>query len=268
MNIILNNGVAIPAIGFGTWQIPEGEVAYKATLYALNAGYRHIDTALAYGNEKSVGKALRDSGITRREIFVTTKLPAEIKGYKETEAAFYRSLGNLGLEYVDLYLIHAPKPWGDPGDGMNYTEKNIESWRAMEKLYRDGKIRAIGVSNFEPRHLEPLLEAAEIMPMANQIRIHPGAVPEKTIAYCRDKLIAVEGYSPLATGRIIENAVLKEIAEKYGRSVAQICIRWSFQRHYLPLPKSKDEARIKENFAIFDFEIAPEDMEKLDRLSL
>lgn len=268
LEIILNNGVAIPAIGFGTWQIPEGDVAYRATLAALKAGYRHIDAALAYGNEKSVGKALKDSGIPREEIFVTTKLPAYIKGYGETEEAFRRSLENLGLDYVDLYLIHAPKPWGEPGDGMEYMEKNIESWRAMEKIYREGKTRAIGVSNFEPKHLEPLLAATDIAPMANQIKIHPGFVPAETINYCREKQIALEGYSPLATGRLLDNATIKEIAAKYDRSVAQICIRWSYQHNYLPLPKSVNEKRIKENLNIFDFELEPEDMARLDALQI
>ena len=166
---MLNNGVQIPSIGFGTWQIPDGEQAYRSVLTALDLGYRHIDTALSYGNEKSVGKAIRDSGIRREDIFITTKLPAEIKGYQETIDAFNRSLENLDIGYIDLYLIHAPKPWHVDGEGMEYMPLNIETWKAFEALYKTCKVRAIGVSNFKPAHLEVLLEHASIIPMVNQI---------------------------------------------------------------------------------------------------
>jgi len=266
MHIILSNGIKIPAIGFGTWQIPAGDIAYRATFAALQAGYRHIDTAMAYGNEKSIGKALKDSGIDRNRIFVTTKLPAEIKGYQEAMATFHRSLGNLGLDFIDLYLIHAPKPWGVAGDGMNYMDRNIATWQAFEKLYNDGLIRAIGVSNFEPKHLTKLLSVAKVKPMVNQIKIHPGFIPVDNIDYCHSKQIALEAYSPLATGRLLSNQQLERFAQKYNRSAAQIAIRWSYQNGYLPLPKSTNENRIKENINIFDFTISPEDMSEITKI--
>lgn len=257
---ILSNGVKIPVIGFGTWQIPDGEVAYNAVKAALEVGYHHIDTALAYQNEVSVGKAIKDSGISREEVFVTTKLPAQIKGYKETLKAFEQSLTNLGLDYIDLYLIHAPKPWDVQTDGMEYMEQNIASWKAFEKLYQEGKIKSIGVSNFQPRHLEVLIKNTTIVPMVNQILLNPNVVPYENIEYCNKHNILIEAYSPLATGRILDDERLARVAEKYNRSVAQICIRWSLQKGFLPLPKSKTPSRIKENLEVFDFEISQEDM--------
>lgn len=263
---VLHNGVQIPAIGFGTWQIPEGETAYRSTLTALDLGYRHIDTALAYGNEKSIGQAIRDSGLRREDIFITTKLPAEIKGYQEAHDAFQRSIENLGVDYLDLYLIHAPKPWSVGGDGMEYMPQNIESWKAFEELYNSGKVRAIGVSNFGPAHLDSLLEQANIVPMVNQILLHPNHIPTDNINYCREKNILIEAYSPLATGRIFENTELQEIANRYSKTVAQICIRWSYQRGFLPLPKSVTPSRIKENFNIFDFEISEKDLDAIGKI--
>lgn len=260
---VLSNGVQIPAIGFGTWQIPDGESAYRSVLTALDVGYRHIDTALVYGNEKSVGRAIRDSGIRREDIFITTKLPANIKGYQETLDAFNESLENLGVSYFDLYLIHAPKPWNVEGEGIEYMPQNIESWKAFEQLYKEGKVRSIGVSNFKPAHLDILLKHTEIVPMVNQIRLHPDHIPTENIAYCKKHKILIEAYSPLATGRIFENKALEEIAKKYNKSVAQVCIRWSYQNGFLPLPKSVTPARIKENFNIFDFELSEEDMQKI-----
>lgn len=265
-HFVLSNGIQIPAIGFGTWQIPDGEQAYRSVLTALDVGYRHIDTALSYGNERSVGRAIRDSGLRREDIFITTKLPAEIKGYQETLDAFNRSLDNLGVDYIDLYLIHAPKPWNVEGDGMEYMPQNIETWKAFEELYKKGKIRAIGVSNFRPPHLDVLLKEVEIVPMVNQILLHPNHIPKDNIKYCRDRNILVEAYSPLATGKIFDTPRLTTIAEKYNKTVAQLCIRWSYQNGFLPLPKSVTPARIKENFNIFDFTITDEDMQQIGQV--
>jgi diketogulonate reductase-like aldo/keto reductase len=262
----LSNQLTIPAIGFGTWQIPQGEIAYNSVLAALKAGYRHLDTAMAYGNEESVGKAIKDSKIKREDIFVTTKLPAEIKGYQQALDAFNKSLKALDLERIDLYLIHAPKPWGKSGSGMEYMDQNIESWKAFEKLYQEGKIRSIGVSNFLPMHLEKLMGATSIVPMVNQILINPGTIPHDNISFCREHNILLEAYSPLATGRIFELKYLEEIAERYQKTVAQLCIRWSFQNGFLPLPKSQTETRIIENLKIFDFVIEPEDMNRIGQI--
>lgn len=263
---VLSNGIQIPVIGFGTWQITDEKEAYFSVMTALKEGYRHIDTALAYQNEKSVGKAIHDSKIKREEIFVTTKLPAHIKGYQEALTTFSESLQNLGLDYIDLYLIHAPKPWDVKTDGMEYMELNIQTWRAFEKLYKDGKVKAIGVSNFNPNHLEVLIKNSTIVPMVNQILINPKVIPHDTIEYCLNHNILVEAYSPLATGRILDNPKLEEIAKKYNRSVAQICVRWSLQKGFLPLPKSVNLSRIKENFEVFDFEITQEDMKYMENL--
>lgn len=262
----LNNGVKIPAIGFGTWQIPDGPEAYNATLAALKAGYRHIDTAMVYGNEKSVGRAIKDSGINREEIFVTTKLSAMIKGYDEALAEFEKSLANLGLDYIDLYLIHNVKPWGVESDGYEYMDANIASWKAFEKLYEEGKLRSIGVSNFLPGHLEILIENAKIKPMVNQIRLHPEHIPTENIRFCRKNDILIEAYSPFATGKIFGGKKYAEIAEKYGKTVAQVLVRWSYQNGFLPLPKSVNEQRIKENHDIFDFELSQEDMDCIGKI--
>ncbi|HEY8395898.1 MAG TPA: aldo/keto reductase [Bacilli bacterium] len=262
----LSNGVKIPAIGFGTWQIPDGAVAYNSTLAALKAGYRHIDTAMVYGNEKSVGRAIKDFGIKREDLFVTTKLSANIKGYDEALAEFEKSLNNLGLDYLDLYLIHNVKPWGVESDGYEYMDANIASWKAFEKLYEEGKIRAIGVSNFLPGHLEILMKNAKVKPMVNQIRLHPEHIPTENIRFCKAHDILIEAYSPLATGKILGGSKYAEVAEKYGKSVAQILIRWSYQNGFLPLPKSVHEERIIENLDIFDFEISEEDMNFLGKI--
>lgn len=265
-NYTLSNGVTIPALGFGTWQIPDGDVAYQSVLSAIKAGYTHIDTALAYRNEVSVGKAIKDSGLKREEIFLTTKLPAQIKGYQETLDAFNESIKNLGVDYLDLYLIHAPKPWGVEADAMDYMDQNIASWKAFEELYKAGKIRSIGVSNFLPQHLDVLIENTTIVPMVNQILVHPAHIPFENIAYCKAHNILVEAYSPLATGRIFAQEHLQAIADKYNKTVAQLCIRWSYQNGLLPLPKSVTESRIIENLDIFDFEISQEDLELISKL--
>ncbi len=258
----LANGILIPKIGLGTWQIPEGEDAYNSVMYALKNGYRHIDTAAAYGNEASVGRAITDSGIPREEIFVTTKLPAECKGFDVAKECFEKSLSALGLDYIDLYLIHAPWPWDKWG--MDCTEGNIESWKAMEEIYESGKAKAIGVSNFEPQHLEPLLEAAKIVPMCNQINFHIGLRQESTVEYCDSHNIQIIAYSPLGSGSIVNDEYIAKIAEKYNATVPQICVRYCLQKGTVVIPKSTKEERIISNVKV-EFEISKEDMEYLDK---
>lgn len=253
----LYNGVPIPCVGFGTWQIENGPLAYQSVRIALDVGYRHVDTAAAYGNEESVGKAIRDSGLPREEIFVTSKLSNLDRGYQETMAAFERSLNNLGFSYLDLYLIHWPNPIRYRN---NWQEANAESWKAFEELYRSGRIRAIGISNFRPHHIDALLQTATVAPMVNQIRLCPGDTQDETVSYCREKNILLEAYSPLGTGKVFSVPELKAMAEKYNKTIAQICLRWSLQMGFLPLPKSTTPERIRENADLFDFELSPEDV--------
>ena len=259
----LNNGVKIPIIGFGTWQTPDGQVAEESVLAALNSGYRHIDTAAAYGNEESVGAAIKKSGINRHELFVTTKLWNSDHGYQNTKKAIDTSLEKLGLDYLDLYLIHWPNP-ATMRD--NWAELNAESWQAMEEAVQAGKIRAIGVSNFRKHHLDELLKTAEIKPAVNQNYLNPSDMQEDLVKYNDSLGIVNEAYSPLGTGGLLSNEVVNEIAEKYGKSPAQILIRWSLDHNFLPLPKSVHPDYIKANADVFDFDIEPEDMKKLDGL--
>ena len=259
----LSNGVEIPKVAFGTWQIPDGSKAYDSVATALTAGYRHIDTANAYGNEASVGRAVRDSGIPREQIFVTSKLPAEIKNYDQAHASFEQTAKALDLGYLDLYLIHAPWPWSKMG--KDCREGNIAAWTAMEEIYKAERVRSIGVSNFDVADLESLTAATTVVPQVNQIRYFIGFTQDETVAYCRAHNILVEGYSPLATGAILDNAQVKAIADKYGVSVAQLCIRYLLEKDVLPLPKSTTPSRIVENAAV-DFSIAPDDLTYLDAL--
>lgn len=260
---ILSNGVKIPKVGFGTWQAASGEEAYSACLSALKLGYTHIDTALVYQNEKSVSRAIKDSGIPREDIFITTKLPANIKTYNGAMQAFEESVQNLDTDYIDLYMIHAPWPWDNVG--ADCTKGNIEAWRALIDLYEAKKVRAIGVSNFHVKDIVPLIEATNIVPMVNQIRFFIGNTQEEITKYCQDNDILVEAYSPLATGAITEDEHLKEMAIKYNKSIPQICIRYCIERNTLPLPKSVHKERIASNIDL-DFEISKEDMEYLNSL--
>lgn len=260
----LKNGVQIPAIGFGTWQTPDGTTAIKAVECAVRAGYRHIDTGAVYGNEKSVGEGIVRSGISREEIFVTSKVWNTERGYDTTLRAFDKTLADLGLDYLDLYLIHWPATVHRFDD---WQRINADTWRAMEKLYREGKIRAIGVSNFLPHHLEALLNGATVQPMVNQIEFHPGFMQQECVAFCRSNGILVEAWSPLGTGRMLDNETLKTIAARYGKSVAQICIRWTLQHGVLPLPKSITPDRIRENLAVSGFVISVADMQVIDRMA-
>jgi diketogulonate reductase-like aldo/keto reductase len=256
----LNNGAAIPCLGFGTWQTPGGVSALSSVKEAIAAGYRHIDTAAAYGNEESVGQAIRESGVPRKELFITSKLANPDHGYENAKAAFEASLKRLNLDYLDLYLIHWPNPVRCRD---RWEEANADTWRAFEELYRAGRIRAIGISNFHPRHIEALLKTASVIPQVNQIRLCPGDTQDEVADYCRGKNILLEAYSPLGTGAIFEVPEMRELAEKYRRTVAQVCIRWSLQRGYLPLPKSVTPERIRENARVFDFELSPEDVQAI-----
>ncbi|WP_343570885.1 aldo/keto reductase [Sphingobacterium sp.] len=256
----LNNGVEIPAIGFGTWQIPEGEEAYQAVKEALAAGYTHIDTAAIYGNEKSVGKAIKDSGIDRNSLFITTKLWNTERGYDKTIAAFEQSLSDLQLDYLDLYLIHWP---ANETQFANWSDINADTWRAFEHLYQQGKIRAIGVSNFPKDYLAKLLESATIVPAVNQIEFHPGYLQEDTVALCQSNDILVQAWSPLGSGRILQDETLVALAKEKNTSVGQLCIKFALSQGILPLPKSTNPDNIKRNLAIDDFELTASDIKTI-----
>ena len=259
----LNNGVEIPIIGFGTWQTPDGDIAKHAVEVALNAGYRHIDTAAAYGNEKSVGQAIKKSGINRHDLFITTKLWNADHGYQSTKAAIDRSLQNLKVDYLDLYLIHWPNPVAMRD---HWAEANAESWRAMEEAVQDGKIRSIGVSNFRKRHLDELLKTAEIKPAVNQIMLNPSDLQSDVVKVNNKLGLLSEAYSPLGTGGLLGNETVKEIASEVGKSPAQVLIRWSLEHGFLPLPKSVHDKYIQANVEVFDFNLNSEQMNKLDSL--
>lgn len=260
----LSNNMKIPVIGFGTWQTPNDDTGVNAVLAALKAGYRHIDTAQGYENEQAVGKAVKQSGIPREEIFITSKLTNSMHGYDNTMSSFDKTLHDLGTDYVDLFLIHWPNPikFRD-----SWQQTNAETWKAFEELYEAGKIRAIGVSNFRQHHIEELMKTAKISPMVNQIRLCPGDTQDELVAYCRERDILLEAYSPLGTGTIFSVPQMNAIAMDYGKSVAQICIRWSLQNGFLPLPKSVNEDRIKENLDVFGFELSDADMKTIAGLT-
>ena len=255
----LNHSNFIPQLGFGTFKVAP-ELAQGIVEEALAAGYRHIDTAAIYGNEKSVRIGIRESGVKREDVFLTTKLWNAVRGYDETLAAVRESLEKLGTEYLDLYLIHWPNP---VMYRAQWAQKNAESYRAMEQLYREGVLRAIGVSNFKPHHLDALLQSAQVAPQVNQIRLCPGETQAETVAYCAGRGILLEAYSPMGTGKIFGDPTMREMAARYGRSVAQLCVRYSLQCGWLPLPKSVTPARIAENAQVFDFMIEPQDIETI-----
>ena len=259
----LSNGVKIPSVGFGTWQIEDGAAAVAAVLQAIALGYRHIDTAAVYGNEASVGEAVKQSGVPREELFITSKLWNADHGYKQTLAAFDSTMRKLDMEYLDLYLIHWPNP---AMFRSHWQEANAGSWKAFEELYRAGRIRSIGISNFRTHHIKALLETAEITPMVNQIRLCPGDTQEETVAFSRKHQMLLEAYSPLGVGEIFRVPEMKQLAEKYNKSIAQIALRWSLQRGYLPLPKSMHSSRMEENLHVFDFELTQADMALINSL--
>lgn len=257
--LTLNNGYTIPEIGFGTWKITDKEAAVQSVKEALAAGYRHIDTAAAYENETEVGQAIRESGIKREDLFITSKLWNSERGYESTLEAFEKTLERLGLDYLDLYLIHWP---ASVHQFENWETINVETWRAMIKLYREGRIRAIGVSNFLPHHLSALMEM-EVTPMVNQIEFHPGMTQPETVKYCRENRILVEAWSPLGNGQLLQSEQIKSMAGKYKKSPAQICLRFVLQQGVLPLAKSVQASRIRENLNLYDFRIDEEDMKTL-----
>ena len=257
---VLSNGVKLPCMGYGTWQTPDGEVAKNCVRAAIEAGYRHVDTAAGYANEQSVGEGIRASGVAREEIFVTTKHWVADRGYEKTIAACEKSLQNLGMDYMDLYLIHWPCV---EKVSPNWEEINADTWRGFEKLYKDGKIRAIGVSNFLPNHMDSLIANSTIKPMVNQIEVHPGYAQLELADYCKKNGIVVEAWSPLGSGAVLKDPLLAEIAAKYGKSVAQLCIRFALQQDIVALPKSTNPERIIANMNVFDFQIEEEDMARM-----
>ena len=254
--IKLRNGYEMPCIGFGTWDMKDEEVAVKAVKEAISKGYRHIDTAASYKNEKSIGRAIKECGVPREELFITSKVWATERGYEKTKASFEKSLKDLGLDYIDLFLIHWP---ASPNKFDNWKEINLDTWKALTELYKEGKVKAIGVSNFRQRHLEALMKT-EVKPMVNQIEFNPGNKHMKTLDYCKNNKIQVEAWSPLGRARILDNEILVSLGKKYGKSPAQICLRWCLQNDVIPLPKSTTPSRIEENLQVFDFEIAEDDM--------
>lgn len=250
----LSNGVKIPLVGFGTYKSGDDEDTSKSVKNALKMGYRMIDTASFYGNEIGIGKGIKESGINREEIFLVTKLWNEDHGYESTIKAFNKSLKNLDVDYIDLYLIHWP------------NKLNAETWKAFEYLYSIGKVKAIGVCNFKINHLEKLKKDATIMPMVNQVEIHPFSIKSEMISYCKKNDIQVIAWSPISRGRIFSNDLMVNLSEKYNKTIAQVALRWHTQRGVIPIPKSSNESRIKENIEIFDFEISSEDIKKIDLL--
>lgn len=262
-NYALSNGIQIPKLGLGTWFIEDSKAA-QAVKDAIAIGYRHIDTAQAYGNERGVGEGIRTCGIARERLFVTTKLAAEIKSYKEAVKAIDGSLEKMGLNYIDLMLIHSPQPWNDFRGG-DYAEGNREAWRAMEEAYRVGKLHSIGVSNFTQQDIENILSGGQIAPMVNQLLVHVGNTPLALIEYCNGKDILVQAYSPIAHGAMLNNPAVKSIAGAYGVTVAQLCIRYALQLGTQPLPKTANPQHMRENAQV-DFIISDDDMAKLKHM--
>ncbi|WP_272447302.1 aldo/keto reductase [Aquibacillus salsiterrae] len=253
----LHNGVKMPWLGLGVFKVQDGQEAVDSVKAAIKNGYRSIDTAAIYKNEEGVGQGIQEAGVAREELFVTSKLWNSDQGYESTLAAYETSLKKLGLDYLDLYLIH----WPVPAQG-----KFKESWKAMEKLYKDGKVRAIGVSNFKEHHIDELLKDAEVKPMVNQVEFHPNFAQKELRAYCKQHGIQLEAWSPLKQGELLDNPTLKEIGEKYGKSPAQVIIRWDLQSEVVTIPKSIKEHRIIDNANVFDFELTAEDMAAIDAL--
>lgn len=259
-NYILSNGVKIPKLGLGTWFIADNRAA-EAVKEAVKIGYRHIDTAQAYENESGVGEGIRICGVSRKELFVTTKLAAEVKNYEEAIQAIDSSLKKLGLDYIDLMLIHSPQPWADFRGG-DYAEGNREAWRALEDAYKAGKLRAIGVSNFQEQDLENILSDCTIVPMVNQLLVHIGNTPAALMSYCQKKGILVEAYSPVAHGEMLKYPDVATMAKKYNVSVPQLCIRYTLQLGAVSLPKTENPMHMRQN-AELDFVISEQDMKTL-----
>ncbi|WP_027410510.1 aldo/keto reductase [Anoxybacteroides tepidamans] len=252
----LHNGVKMPRLGLGVWRVKDGEEVIQSVKTALEVGYRHIDTAAIYKNEEGVGQAIKESGVPREELFITTKVWNADQGYDTTLKAFETSLQKLGLDYVDLYLIHWP-----------VKGKYKETYKALEKIYKDGRARAIGVSNFQIHHLEDLMTDCEIKPMVNQVEYHPRLTQKELHAFCKQHGIQLEAWSPLMQGKLLNEPVLVEIGNKYGKTPAQVILRWDLQNEVVTIPKSITPARIKENANIFDFTLTADEMAAIDTLN-
>lgn len=259
----LSDGVMIPKIGFGTWQMQNDDNTTKVIENAINVGYKHIDTAQMYGNEEAVGQGIKNSKVAREELFITTKLNNTNHSYELAKKSIDESLRLLQLDYIDLFIIHWPNPkqFRD-----HWQEANIDSWRAMEEAVQAGKIRSLGVSNFMPHHLDALVDHVSIMPTVNQILLNPSEMQSETVARNKELNILSEAYSPLGTGKIFELDEMKDLAKKYDKSIAQVAIRWSLQHGFLPLPKTSTLTRAAENMDVFDFEISEEDMKVINSL--
>ena len=260
--ITLNNGVKIPQLGLGTWFIDDSKAA-DAVRTAVSIGYRHIDTAQAYGNERGVGEGIRTCGVPREELFVVSKVAAEHKTYEEAKAGIDETLKKMGLDYLDMMIIHSPQPWVEVNQSEDrYVEGNRAAWKALEEAYNEGKLRAIGVSNFQIEDLESLMETAKVKPMVNQVLCHISNTPLELIEFCQKSNIAIEAYSPIAHGEILNQPEIKAIADKYGVTVPQLCIRYTLQLGAISLPKTANPEHMKSNAEV-DFEISAEDMEVL-----
>lgn len=257
----LSNGIEIPKLGLGTWFIGDDEVV-QAVKDAVKIGYRHIDSAQAYQNERGVGEGVREAGLDREDIFVTTKLAAEVKSYEEAVASIDESLERMGLDYIDLMIIHSPQPWSEFGGGDRYFEGNKEAWRALEEAYEAGKLRSIGLSNFKEEDVENILESCSVKPMVNQILAHISKTPEELIQFCKDNNILVEAYSPIGHGELFKKDEIAKMAEKYEVSVPQLCIRYCLELDILPLPKTANPDHMEDNAGV-DFKISEEDMKTL-----
>lgn len=264
-DFVLSNGVKIPEVGYGTWLIKNND-AYECVRNAIEAGYTHIDSAQAYGNEENVGKAIRECGLPREKIFLTTKVQAEIKNYEKAKKSIEKSLETLGLDYIDLILIHCPQPWMLFRGKRRFFKENKEVWRALEEAYEEGKVKSIGVSNFLVDDLENILEDCKVKPMVNQILCHIGNTPIDVIKFCQENDIVVESYSPIAHGAALKNPAIVKMAEKYGVSVAQLCIKYTLQLDTVSLPKASSKEHIIDNLKL-DFEISEEDMIELIKLN-
>lgn len=262
-SVRLANGVEMPTIGYGTWQVENSTAGADAVAEAIKAGYRHIDGAARYENEESVGEGIRKSCIARRELFVTSKVWFTHRSYEKVLESCDTTLKDLGLDYVDLYLIHWPAV---AKNYENWEEVNAETWRAMETIYRAGKARAIGVSNFLPHHLNPLLQSAKVAPMINQIEFRPGYPQIECAKWCLERGIVPEAWRPLGAGAALKGELMRALSEKYGKTPAQICLRWALQHGLVPLVKSANPVRMRENLNIYDFTLSAEDMEKIDAL--
>lgn len=260
--LTLNDGNKIPQLGFGTYKSTEQE-GIDAVVDAISKGYSLIDTASFYCNEETIGKGIKESGVTREDIFITTKLWRECLGYESTKTEFEKSLSKLNVDYLDLYLIHWP---ANAKNYDNWQKTNADTWKAMEELQSEGKIKSIGVSNFFEEHLDSLLQTAKILPAINQIEFHPGYWQKDLVAYCKKQNITVESWSPLARGEVFGNKLLEEMAKKHHKSVSQVCLRWIIQHEVIAIPKSTTPKKIEENIHIFDFELSTAEMELIDNL--